>query len=212
MRFNNAWTWWGSPAFVPTDKLLAAFEPGDPRIDETFRPNSAAVFNGWEFLKYCKRDDFNSAFGCSRNNTRILRYGDILLLRAEAYLQTGNEPLARADINAIRERARNSVPEGNPPSAVPADLATVTMQDIMDERFRELAGEEGYRFLDLKRWHEAGYINLANWSSADDWGPSLNTAAFDFSGWYTATEERMLYPIPTDEVDLNPNIVQNPGY
>lgn len=210
--FNNAWTWWGQPSFVPTDKLVAAFETGDPRINETFRPNEAAVFNGWEFLKYTLRDDPNSAFGCSRNNTRILRYGDILLLRAEAYLQTGNTAAALEDINAIRERARNSVPDTDPVSAVPADLVTVTMQDIMDERFRELSGEEGIRFLDLKRWHEAGYINLGTWTDIDDWGPSLNTLSFDFAGWYSDTEGQMLYPIPLDEVDLNPNITQNPGY
>ena len=206
--FNNVWSWWGNPCFVPTDKLLNAFETGDPRIDETFRSNADAVFNGWEFIKYTNHDSQNWE-GCSHNNNRILRYGDILLLRAEAYLQTGNAAAALADVNSIRERARNSVPEGNPPSAVPADLATVTMQDIMDERLRELAGEEE-RFVDLKRWHAAGYVNLGNWSAAD-WGPSLN-ASFDFAGWFAATQGDMMFPIPTDEVDLNPNITQNKGY
>jgi len=209
--FNNGWSWWGQPSFVPTNKLVNAFEAGDPRIAETFQPNAGANFNGWEFIKYTHRDDQNWE-GCSHNNTRILRYGDVLLLRAEAYLQTGNEPLARADVNAIRERARNSVPSGDPPSAVPADLATVTMQNSMDERLRELGGEEGERFLDLRRWHAAEYINLATWTSADDWGPSLNASAFDFAGWFSDTEGEMWFPVPTDELDLNPNITQNPGY
>lgn len=207
--FYNSWSWWGQPPFAPTDKLRAAFEAGDPRIDETFRANDTENYNGWEFIKYSLRNQEGDVTS-SLNNPRILRYGDIVLHAAEAYFQTGNVPQAAELVNDIRERARNSVPDGNPPSAVPADLATVTMQDIMDERLRELAGEEGYRFLDLKRWHEAGYINLATWS-ANDWGPSLRTD-FSFSSWYSSTQGSMLYPIPTGEIDLNPNVAQNTGY
>jgi len=207
--FDCQWSWWSGMPWVPTAKLMAAFEPGDPRIDETFKANEGENYDGWEFIKFTKRN-FLAGTSASLNNPRILRYGDVLLMRAEAYLQTGNEPLARADVNAIRKRARESVPDTVPVSAVPADLGTVTMQDIMDERFRELAGEEGYRFLDLKRWHEAGYINLGNWTTSD-WGPSLRID-LDFAGWFSDTQGKMLYPIPTNEVDLNPNVVQNTGY
>jgi len=86
------------------------------------------------------------------------------------------------------------------------------MQDIMDERLRELSGEEGHRFLDLKRWHAAGYINLGNWSNnATGWGPSIRDD-FAFGEWYSDTQGEMLYPIPTSEIDLNPNVTQNTGY
>jgi starch-binding outer membrane protein, SusD/RagB family len=206
--FNCLWDWWSGMPWVPTDKLRAAFEPGDPRINETFQANSGVNYDGWEFIKYTKRDMLApGTSGASLNNPRILRYGDVLLMRAEAYLQTGNAVAALADVNAIRKRAR----ESDPVSAVPADLATVTMQNIMDERFRELAGEEGYRFLDLKRWDAAGYIDLGSWSN-DDFGPSLRTTDINFEGWYSETQGKMLYPIPTGEIDFNPNISQNTGY
>lgn len=209
--FNDTWSFWAHTPFVPTDKLINMYDPEDPRIAEVFKPTDKSNFQpgGYEFIKYTKRDKQGDVTS-SLNNARILRYADVLLLRAEAYLQTGNNPAALADVNAIRERARNSVEEGAEPSAVPADLTSVSMQDIMDERMRELCGEEGHRFFDLKRWHAAGFINLGNWS-AEDWGPSIRED-FDFSTWFSETQEKMLYPIPTNETDLNPNVVQNPGY
>ena len=207
--FNDAWSFWAHTPYVPTEKLRNMFEEGDPRIAETFRENDGDNYNGWEFIKYTKRDKQGDVTS-SLNNPRILRYADVLLLRAEAYLQTGNEPAALADVNAVRERARQSVPEEEEASDVPANLSSLTMQDIMDERMRELAGEEGHRFLDLKRWHFAGYIDLSTWPT-ENWGPPLRDD-FDFQGWYADTEGEMLYPIPRDEMDLNPNITQNTGY
>jgi len=204
--FYDTWSFWAHTPYVPTQKLMDAFEPGDPRIAETFEANAGSNFSGWAFVKYTKRNQEGQNTS-SLNNPRILRYADVLLLQAEAELQAGSAATALDLVNQIRERARNSA---TPASAVPADLATVTMQDIMDERLRELAGEEGDRFLDLKRWHAAGYINLGSWT-ANDWGPSLRND-FAFSDWFTATEGDMLYPIPTSDVDLNPNVTQNKGY
>jgi starch-binding outer membrane protein, SusD/RagB family len=207
--FNDSWSFWAHTPYFPTEKLRNAFEPGDPRIAETFKTNEGSNYNGWEFIKYTKRDKEGDVTS-SLNNPRILRYADVLLLKAEAYLQTGNPAAALQAVNAIRRRARESVAEGEPVSAVPADLTAVTMQDIMNERLRELCGEESHRFFDLKRWHAAGFINLGNWGAAD-WGPSVRQD-FDFAGWFSDTQGKMLYPIPLTEIDLNPNVTQNPGY
>jgi starch-binding outer membrane protein, SusD/RagB family len=207
--FNDAWSFWAHTPYVPTQKLRNMFEEGDPRIAETFKENSGSNYNGWEFIKYTKRNKEGDNTS-SLNNPRILRYADILLLKAEAYLQTQKPNDALAAVNAVRKRARESVADGEPVSTVPADLTTVSMQDIMNERMRELCGEEGHRFLDLKRWHAAGYINLANWN-ADAWGPSLRED-FNFQGWLSDTQGDMLYPIPRSEMDLNPNMNQNNGY
>ncbi|NMB70822.1 MAG: RagB/SusD family nutrient uptake outer membrane protein [Bacteroidales bacterium] len=81
----------------------------------------------------------------------------------------------------------------------------------MDERFLELCAEEGIRWLDLKRWHAAGYINLANWTAGDNDFSSVRID-FKFSDWYNQTNGQMLFPIPTSEVNANPSIKQNTGY
>jgi hypothetical protein len=74
-------------------------------------------------------------------NERIIRYADVLLMCAEAYLQSGTgDPLPL--VNDVRERA----------SLDP--LSGVSMDDIKKERRLELA-MEGHRFFDLVRWGDA---------------------------------------------------------
>jgi starch-binding outer membrane protein, SusD/RagB family len=85
------------------------------------------------------------------------------------------------------------------------------MQDIMVERFRELAGEEGHRWNDLRRWHNAGFINLANWDKTKFGFPAAYVD--DLFGF--AVDTHLLMPIPITELDNNPEMLesgQNPGY
>ena len=72
---------------------------------------------------------------------------------------------------------------------------------INKERYLELAGEEGNRWLDLRRWHINGKLNLGSFN----FGSKRNDLKFDVN-------KNLLYPIPLNEIDLNPNIVQNSGY
>lgn len=207
--FNGEWSIWGQPCFIPTQKLMNAFDADDPRVVETFQARTGNQWNGWEFVKYTKRN-VPGGMTSSLNNTRILRMADVLLLKAEALLKSGGSKSAAIDlINQVRARARNSVPSG-PPSTNPADLNTAETNEttimgwIMDERFRELAGEEGIRFIDLRRWHSANYINMSGWGAAE-FSSVRTDLAFDVT-------KHLLYPIPTNETDLNPNVTQNTGY
>ena len=208
--FDNTWNYdaWVPGILLPSEKLISAFDTTgqqDPRFKEVIEADQSEPFNGWKVVKYVKRDqnagDFTSF--ASTNNYRILRMADILLLEAEARLQTGNSGDALTLVNRIRERARNSTDDGEA-SAVPADLSDVTMQDIMDERFRELAAE-GHRWPDLKRWDAAGYIDLENWTASDFSTKFEESFNFQYP-------RHLLYPLPTSELDQNPNVKQNPGY
>jgi hypothetical protein len=203
-------------SFGPTAKFRNAFDPGDPRIEETYRTREWNRFENFQFIKYIKRDGApDDVYGVmSRNNPRILRLADVKLLVAEAYLNTGQEALARRQVNDIRRRARNSTSSGVP-TAVPADcVSPITMQDIMDERLRELGGEDDIRFTDIKRWHVAGYINLSEWAGnpVEMWGYPFNDQGAPFA--FNA-ERDLLLPIPTSEMNANPQMMisgNNPGY
>ena len=132
------------------------------------------------------------------------------LLVAEAYLQTSQPNKALEQINDIRTRARKSTPDGIE-AAEPANLTVVTMQDIMDERMRELVGEEGIRWNDLRRWNKAGFINLSTWTKVD-FGMG---ADYDDALWGFDASVHTLMPIPVSEMDNNPKMLasgQNPGY
>src|SRR5690606_23917315 len=206
--FNDA----SSTKFLATEKLLNRFGD-DPRVSVFINPSDGV--SGRIFQKYNKPEGTNqlSGFhGGSVNNERVLRYADLKLLAAEAYLKTGNSAAAIDQINDVRTRARNwaqaeGIGEG-PANRLASETNPETiMQWIMDERFVELAGE-GHRWWDLKRWHVAGDINLANWDGGQS-GFSTNLSSplqFDVS-------KHLVFPLPQSELDRNSGITENnPGY
>jgi len=114
----------------------------------------------------------------------LLRYGEVYMNMIEAKVRGGSDPssatTAQQDIDALRAK-RGLPPLGHAP----------TLQDVLDERGRELYWE-GLRRDDLIRF---GKFN-------DPWAEKgANTDAF-----------RVLYTIPQLAVDSNPNLKQNPGY
>jgi hypothetical protein len=196
--YENHFSLFGKAYFQPTQKLLKAFDPGDPR--------RAITLDSTKFLrKYWATDDQKSQSGvASVNNPRILRLADVLLLKAEATLESGGSTAeAIGLINQVRTRARSMKAGATAPANYPTTETDKTKiwNWIANERFIELAGEEGHRWLDLRRWHLAGKINLATW----DWSSLRNDVAFD-------PNKHLYYPIPTNELDNNPNVKQNPGY
>lgn len=221
---TDHWGNYETGIFGPTKKLMNAYEEGDPRKVLTFanyttnvngdvsEPGTAwAKFDGYQLMKYVTpgRCWFEKGWGlASTNNTRLIRYGDIKLLAAEAYLQTGNQGNALKQVNDIRERARVSTVDQSE-SAIPANLTSVTISDIMNERFIELAAEEGIRWTDLRSWHAAGYINLSTWT-AQDFGYNYDAKNFEFN-----VSKHLLFPIPQKEMDTNTLMMasgNNPGY
>ncbi|MGL6269549.1 MAG: RagB/SusD family nutrient uptake outer membrane protein [Chitinophagaceae bacterium] len=195
--YNNSWALFGKSRFYATTKLLAAFDAGDPRLALSL---DAANRN---FRKYVTRDKVTQSGVSSANNPRILRYADVLLLKAEALLYSGGSKSESINlINQVRGRARNMVTAGT----VPADRSiTETNTDqifnwLNTERFLELSGE-GSRWLDLRRWHIAKRITLNNAFF------SSNTSTVSFQD-----PKHLLFPIPNSELDLNPNVKQNAGY
>ena len=223
---DSHWANYSSGIFGPSQKLMDAYDPADPRKSETFKGTDVENYGGsywwinpfWgkfdnhQLVKYTNGDrgkvlDPVWQIG-SNNNPRLLRIADVKLCVAEAYVATGNAGAALTQVNDIRERARNSV---SPASDEPAGLSSVSMTEIMKERMLELAGEDGHRWSDLRRWHAAGYINLGSWSATDFGFP----ASYDASLFKFDVSKNLLFPIPTSELSNNPLMAasgQNPGY
>jgi hypothetical protein len=170
-------------------------------------------------LKYAPRDTYGkNGYGAAATTTnpRILRFADVKLLVAEAYLETGNSEAALQQVNDVRARARISSMDGSV-SSEPADLTTLDRQAIMDERMRELCGEEDHRLSDMRRWQRAGWIDVASWTPVqpeneiieDCWGIITNEENFDPS---FGTDKKLLFPIPQGETSTNSYVTQNDGY
>lgn len=121
--------------------------------------------------------DPNTNGGNAGNDIAFIRYADILLMKAEAQLRTGTgDPLTL--INQVRERS-----EASP-------LGSIELEDILDERGRELVFEMSRR-RDLIRFDRFN----------EPW--EFKEASEEF---------RNLFPIPADAIESNSNLMQNPGY
>jgi hypothetical protein len=150
--------------------------------------------------------------------TPMIRYADVLLMMAECCVKTGES--GDAYFNQVRTRA-----------GVPTKTG-VTLEDIKTERHLELA-LEGVRYHDLLRWGDAPKAlankgkrlptlrlvppaNLDITSAAAIYAAKYETSVEyvdndkSLSGWTAGRDE--LLPFPQAEIDVNKNLVQNPGY
>jgi starch-binding outer membrane protein, SusD/RagB family len=194
MFSDGAGGYMGGGQYSATDKIQASFNAADPRLPFTLSSDKKY------FVKYVKDGGSLDGAVLSLNNNRLLRYADVLLLKAEAVLQSGGSTSETIGlINQVRTRARGAGTEPANLSTTETNKTTI-MQWIMDERLRELAGE-GHRWFDLRRWHMAGYITLDN-----AFFSSIAPGDMDFK------TNNLLFPIPTNETEVNPNVGQNPGY
>ena len=148
-------------------------------------------------------------------NTIILRFADILLLKAEASLELGNDGDALDAVNKVRTRARTSRWVMDPTntgtnyykgykisnSTTPANLTSVTLDNVYQERRLELFCE-GHRFFDLVRWGKADDICGAAGRT------EFHKNTFAWKGKYSYFQ-----PIPPILISEGKgNVVQNPGY
>jgi hypothetical protein len=115
----------------------------------------------------------------------MMRIAEVVLIRAEAAARLGQTDLALSDLNRIRQRAGIQLVDITNPVEI--------VQEILNERARELFCEQGHRFFDLRRFGQLDTV--------------LGTTK---AGWDTSDT---LFPLPQTELNLNPNLLpQNPGY
>ncbi|HDJ33836.1 MAG TPA: RagB/SusD family nutrient uptake outer membrane protein [Bacteroidetes bacterium] len=168
--------------------LLDLYEPGDVRASLFQEP---AKYPGeyWT-LKYPGRLGNTPR---REYNVPVLRLAEMYLIRAEALLNGAGiiGVTALDDYNAIRTRRGLT------------EATTVTLQDIYDERRRELCFE-GNELFDLARTQRS--LDRTDYS-----GAANEDVAFIPGG---TPEQNYLWamPIPQAEIDANTNMEQNPGY
>ena len=146
---------------------------------------------GARFKKY-EYDPTAAAQGQYNNDLVVWRYGDALLMKAEAEYRLGNTSGALTLVNQIRHRAGATA------------LTSVTLNDILNERMIELAWE-GVRRQDQIRFCTFTQPTIDRYPNV--WH---NASAGDFNE--DKTGYTCLYPIPYEVLNLNKNLHQNPGY
>lgn len=179
---------------TPSEDLLNAFESeGDAiRRDATIIFAGETLFDGRQINPGVENPRYNEKAYSSLNagqgdgdkNIRILRFAEILLIRAEALNELGQGDAALQPLNQVRTRV--SLPE-----ITSADQNTLR-QAIWKERRLELAMEHD-RWYDLLRQGRAAEVMQA-------------------VGKPFETGKHELYPIPNDQLIQTPDMEQNPGW
>lgn len=186
---------WG---FVePTQDLVDAFEEGDERLEATILFRGETTPEGDVINPEAPNPRYNQKAyvpgfvtkecGYAKDqNIRILRFAEILLIRAEAANELGMTDQALKDLNRVRVRA------GLDP------IASATQEElrnlIWQERRVELALENGDRYFDLVRQGRAAEVLQAQ-------GKQFKAGVNE------------VLPIPQQQITLSGGtLTQNPGY
>lgn len=166
-----------------SDLLYATFENGDQRKTAWVRQSIAAANAGRPETLFYFPNKYNSAV-FDAGLEIPLRLAEQYLIRAEARAQL-QLSTAKDDLNSIRGRAGLE-------AIAPADIVAA----IARERQNELFTEGAHRFFDLKR---TGKIDEV----------MRSVASVKETVWESYMAD---FPIPTEDIFQNPNIVPNPGY
>ncbi|HET6543347.1 MAG TPA: RagB/SusD family nutrient uptake outer membrane protein [Chryseolinea sp.] len=140
--------------------------------------NRAMFASGKHYFPSDQLTPGRTDYGTNKNFTCI-RYAEVLLMHAEALAQGASGSAMTADqaVNAVRSRAGLGT------------LSGVTLDQVMDEKYAELAMEWGTRYYDmvrLERYDELSYDGR------------------------TFSESKIFLPYPQAQVDLLPSLTENP--
>ena len=130
--------------------------------DNSRTPNTYGYYASLkEVPQRSKGETFDNPWQAFAMNDYVLRYTDVMLMRAEAMVEIGNLEGARSIVNDIRQRAKNSVAKHISYAADQCEIALYPASDfgtkedarlrVQWERRLELA-MENERFFDLRRW------------------------------------------------------------
>ena len=122
------------------------------------------------------------------NDFVVFRYADVLLMKAEALMRKNGGVASQEAVDLTNQIRARAFPGDNSKLYT---TGTLTLDELLAERGREFAGE-GLRRNDQIRF---GIYNKPNGFRTEEVGEKYN-----------------LFPIPQDQINANPNLVQNPDF
>lgn len=184
----NDYIWLGyeySPDPTRTTVLRASDGAQVSNTDSKARAEHAA-YNGFCFKKYIDESFLENGRAGAPTTYPYLRYGDVLLMYAEAMIELDRctQEVLDATINKLRERAYAGTGLTYPRVIIGSQSAMRTI--LRTERFIELAWE-GHRYADLIRWKLAqkvyntpSYFLRRAWSGSASWNGNEATVSAEY--------------------------------
>jgi hypothetical protein len=186
----------------PTPEFIASFPAGDKRVKErqffyssypsAKSPGTVVTFKGPYIYKWFDVDAVTNTVKSDLNYT-LYRLADVMLMYAEASNRAEGGPNSKAIqyVNEIRERA-----DLDPVGTMSQDAFE---KEVWLQRYFELCFENKMWF-DMLRTRKVHNDVTGNW---DDFVG--HTTVFNA----TFTEKQLLFPVPKQEIDVNPNLLPN---
>ena len=166
-------------------------------LNRAFAGNTATTFAS---KKYIRNDRYPDGIGVSSPGGQdfyVIRYADVLLMRAEALAETNQLTEVYTLVNQVRNRVKM-------PTIATIEGTNLSREQLLavikQERRVELAFE-GLRFFDLKRWGDM--TNAYQRAVAD----KISGYVPNYKG-----KKSEVFPIPQNEIDANKSLVQNPAW
>ena len=206
---NSLNQWWYSKKIVGgygfaevTQNFVNAFETDDPRLKFT------VVMNNDDYFGVVYKNSFSSTHFSPRKflqpdstvtqkadgdiNYTAIRFDEVLLFEAEALTELNRVIEAQVPLELVRNRARLQCRDAKSCVSTLPKITTTDQQTMRDAVRHERQVELGFEF------HR--FFDLVRWGIASKYIPEFIVG------------KNEVFPIPQIEIDLNPNLVQNPNY
>ncbi len=184
-------------------------------------PNTYGYYTSMkEVPQRSKGEDYDNPWQAFGMNDYVFRYSDILLMRAEAMIETNDLGGALKIINAIRERASKSVSKHISYAQSQCEIAQYgdfpskdyARQALRWERRLELA-MEGHRFFDLRRWGLASTTLNKYFETEQNDEYEGQTYCFYYKDAFFTKDKNEYFPIAHNQLYYIPDLYkQNKGY
>lgn len=184
--------------------LINEYETNDLRKDFSVKFANDPIVKDWFITKFRDASQLATNAGYGGNDWILMRYADVILMLAEVNMLQGNDAVAIQYLDMVRARA------GMPLYAVAKTDATYAAKfptlklAILHERRVEFAFEH-------QRWFDL----IRNFTAAElvTYLKAKPQSAYGIAKLTNVTTKDRYYPIPFDEVKLDPvKMYQNPGY
>lgn len=194
-----------TPLYIPSKVLVDSYGSTDYRRQVWLRysdeypvkVNAVMLYNVYLFTKFLGNPALTSTgLPGAVSAPKPFKISEMYLIAAESYCQLGDTDKAGLYLRALT-KARN------------AGTSKVTLANIQKEWNRETVGE-GLRLSNMKRWG-LGFDGRPCQDNAADY--IVASPESDFTGKILPADDyRLVWPVPAYEINVNPNLVQNPGY
>lgn len=193
------WPFW---EWKKNGEVVSVYGVDDPNSKDYLKAEPHQ--SGFLVTKWVDLEGENPDRTRAEKNMTIIRYADVLLMKAEALIEKNQDlEVAIALINKIRTRA-----------GMPANVSLSSQNQLRETLRHERRVEtalEGLRYYDIIRWRIGDEVKKGKALGArlKAISETMENKFMENRYW----EDKMyLFPIPQNAIDLNPNLVQNPSW